>query len=221
MHITVEQIKAARGLLEWSQEDLADAAILSRPAINNLERRVTNPHGNTIERIQKALEKAGIEFIDGGVRYRKHILDVEIFEGDNALYRVNEDVYETLKDLPKEERRLLVSGCDERNFTSIGGDRALAQFDKLREVEIETFLLVQDGDTYFIEEPKYYRWVSEEIFSQVPHFVYADKYAIILWGPPVKIVFIHNSDIAKSYRKQFYAQWDKAKIPELSDDNKS
>ena len=91
--ITVEQIKAARGLLEWSQDDLADAAILSRPAINNLERRVSKPHTNTIERIQKALEKAGIEFIDGGGRYRKHILDVEIFEGDSGILKINEDVY--------------------------------------------------------------------------------------------------------------------------------
>ncbi len=215
--ITVEQIKAARGLLEWSQEDLADAAILSRPAINNLERRITTPHGNTLERIKKALEKAGVEFIDGGVRYRKHILDVEIFEGDNALYRVNEDIYETLKDIPIEDRKLFVSGCNERDFVGVGGDRAIEQFDKLREAEIETFLLVQEGDTYFIEEPKYYRWVSEEIFTQVPHFVYADKYAIILWGPPVKIILIHNPDIAESYRKQFDGQWKNAKIPVLDE----
>lgn len=219
--ITVEQIKAARGLLEWSQEDLADASILSRPAINNLERRVTNPHINTLERIQKSLEKAGIEFIDGGVRYRKHILDVEIFEGDNALYRVNEDVYETLKDLPQKDRAWLVSGCDERIFMEVGGEKILKQFDKIKEADIASLILLQDGDTYFIEDPKCYKWVSEEIFSQVPHFVYGDKYAIILWGPPVKIVLIHNPDIAESYRKQFYAQWNNAKIPELPDDNKS
>ena len=43
--------------------------------------------------------------------------------------------------------------------------------------------------------------------------VYGDKYAIILWGPPVKIVLIHNKEIAQSYRKQFMAHWRRGKVP--------
>jgi transcriptional regulator with XRE-family HTH domain len=211
--ITVEQIKAARGLLEWSQDDLADAAILSRPAINNLERRVTKPHTNTLERIQKALEKAGIEFIDGGVRYRKQILNVEVMEGDMAFLHICDDIYETLQDAPSDEKKLLVSGCDERKFEAIAGEKVIQKFDMLRNADIVTLLLVQEGDTYFLEPEECYRWVPEEIFTQVSNFVYGDKYAIILWGPPLKIVLIHNSDTADSYRKQFYAHWNRAKLP--------
>jgi hypothetical protein len=43
--------------------------------------------------------------------------------------------------------------------------------------------------------------------------VYGDKYAIILWGPPVKITLIQNTDIADSYRKQFKAHWRRGKLP--------
>lgn len=207
--ITVEQIKAARGLLEWSQHDLADTAIISRPALNNLERRVTKPHTSTLVRIQKALEKAGIEFIDGGVRYRKQILDVEILEGDNAIYRLNEDFVDTLN----AGDELLVTGVDERKFVQYGGPHLQRQIEQTHKKGIVTKLLVLEGDTYFIEPAEHYRWVSEEIFSQVPHVVYGDKYAIILWGPPVKIVVIHNSEIAESYRKQFWAHWNRAKLP--------
>lgn len=55
------QIRAARALLGWSQDDLADAAGLSRPTIDRAERTKTSDA--TIEAIRLALEKAGVEFI--------------------------------------------------------------------------------------------------------------------------------------------------------------
>ena len=42
--------------------------------------------------------------------------------------------------------------------------------------------------------------------------VYGDKYAMILWGPPVKIVLIENEAIAESFRRQFYAHWNRGKF---------
>ena len=76
--VSIRQIKAARSLLDWSQERLAQAAGLSIATIKRLEAQ-GGPLGgrnNTGERIAAALEKAGIEFIDEngggpGVRLRK------------------------------------------------------------------------------------------------------------------------------------------------------
>lgn len=209
--ITVEQIKAARGLLEWSQDDLADAAIISRPALNNLERRQVKPRVNTLTRIQKALERAGIEFIDGGVRYRKQVLNVQTFEGDTALLRLMQDIFETLSETGGEN---LIMGVSEAKFIEQGSERFLKAIEKFHRYKIFSKILVQEGDTHFIEPRESYRWVSKELFSQVPHFVYGHKYAMILWGPPVKIIIIENDDIAESYRKQFYAHWQSARIPE-------
>ncbi|MCK6417744.1 MAG: helix-turn-helix domain-containing protein [Alphaproteobacteria bacterium] len=208
--ITVEQIKAARGLLEWSQDDLADAAIISRPALNNLERRQVKPRLNTLTRIQKALERAGIEFIDGGVRYRKQVLNVQTFEGDTALLRLMQDIFETLSETGGEN---LIMGVSEAKFIEHGNERFLKAIEKFHRHNIFSKILVQEGDTHFIEPRESYRWISKELFSQVPHFVYGSKYAIILWGPPEKIIVIENEDIAESYRKQFYAHWNRAKIP--------
>jgi hypothetical protein len=63
-------------------------------------------------------------------------------------------------------------------------------------------------------EPNY-RWVPEEIFSQTPYMVYGDNYAIVLWGPPVKVVLIRNPEIAASYRKQFQAHWRRGSVPDI------
>lgn len=60
--ISARQIKAARALLGWSQQDLADKAILSANAVKRLETGRTDPKMSTVLAIKSALETAGIEF---------------------------------------------------------------------------------------------------------------------------------------------------------------
>ena len=64
--ISIEQIRAARGLLGWSQTDLAEAAGRSLPTIKRLERE--SDDGSAVsedvrDAVRAALEKAGVEFI--------------------------------------------------------------------------------------------------------------------------------------------------------------
>jgi DNA-binding XRE family transcriptional regulator len=76
--VSIRQIKAARALMAWSQEQLALAADVSLPTIKRLEAN-DGPLGGRSEtgaRIQAALQRAGVEFIDEngggpGVRLRK------------------------------------------------------------------------------------------------------------------------------------------------------
>jgi transcriptional regulator with XRE-family HTH domain len=78
LKVSVRQIKAARALLAWSQEELAAAAKVSIPTIKRLE-ATDGPLGgrsDTIAKIRAALMLAGVEFIDEdgggpGVRLRK------------------------------------------------------------------------------------------------------------------------------------------------------
>jgi hypothetical protein len=75
--ITIAQIRGARGLLSWSQTDLANAAAVSVPSIKRLEGHgLIKASDDLRAAVQHALEKAGIEFIaeNGGgvgVRLRK------------------------------------------------------------------------------------------------------------------------------------------------------
>ncbi len=208
--ITVRQIKGARGILDWTQDQLAAAARISRPALNNLERGTTSPHSETLQRIQKALERAGIEFISGGCRLREDVLDVQVLHGDEALFRLYDDILDTYTGMGG---TIYISGVDERRFVASGGERFFEYLKRFEKLGIVDNLLAREGDTNLVVPTKYYRWVPDEIFSQVPYMVYGDKYAIIRWGPPVKIVLIHNAEIADSYRKQFKAHWRRGKVP--------
>jgi transcriptional regulator with XRE-family HTH domain len=75
--MTIEQLRAARGLLGWSQSELAARAGLSLPTVKRVEAG-TGPRVSDEARakLQRALEAAGVEFIgesgeELGVRFRK------------------------------------------------------------------------------------------------------------------------------------------------------
>ena len=75
--ITREQIRAARGLLGWSQTQLAKRAGMSLPTVKRMETGTgPNVSREARTRIQEALERGGVRFltedIEGpGVRLRR------------------------------------------------------------------------------------------------------------------------------------------------------
>ncbi len=72
--ITSAQIRAARGLLKWTQAILAARAATSIVTLNMIENDSVTPRTSTLEGIRRALESAGIEFLGAegrglGVRF--------------------------------------------------------------------------------------------------------------------------------------------------------
>ena len=74
--ITPAQCRAARGLIGWSQQDLAREARIGIVTVHQLEAGASEPRRATQDVIRRAFEAAGVEFIDEngggpGVRLRK------------------------------------------------------------------------------------------------------------------------------------------------------
>jgi transcriptional regulator with XRE-family HTH domain len=70
---TPRQCRAARALLNWSQEDLVRHSSITKKTIADFERGVTQPRSQTLNQIVAAFEAAGIEFLNGkgrGVRIK-------------------------------------------------------------------------------------------------------------------------------------------------------
>jgi hypothetical protein len=65
---TVEQVRAARAFLGWTQVDLSEAAGLSFQVIRNFEtsRFPLSPASHAA--VRKAFKKAGVEFLKSGKR---------------------------------------------------------------------------------------------------------------------------------------------------------
>jgi predicted transcriptional regulator len=74
--LTPAQCRAARGLIDWSQMELAQRAGVGIVTIRQLEAGVHAPRRSTVDVVRRALEAAGVEFIEengggAGVRLRK------------------------------------------------------------------------------------------------------------------------------------------------------
>jgi transcriptional regulator with XRE-family HTH domain len=74
--MTPAQCRAARGLIDWSQQQLAEAARVGVVTVRQFEGGAAEPRRVTMDALGRALESAGVEFIaenggGPGVRLRK------------------------------------------------------------------------------------------------------------------------------------------------------
>ena len=77
MGVSPELCRAARGLLGWSQQELASRAQVARKTIADFELSQVTPHPRTLRDVVAALEAAGVEFLPaeanvsrGGIRIK-------------------------------------------------------------------------------------------------------------------------------------------------------
>eukprot|EP01037_Dinobryon_pediforme_P031638 gene31638-36231_t len=78
--ISARQIRAARALLGWSQQDLADKAIVSLNAVVRIETGKVDPRLSTLTAIEAALTKGGVEFIQASARAEANQLHTHRFK---------------------------------------------------------------------------------------------------------------------------------------------
>ncbi len=74
--MTPAQCRAARGLLDWTRQRLADASNINTAIIDNFEHGFATPQNATLNALRRALEMGGVIFVDengqgAGVRLRK------------------------------------------------------------------------------------------------------------------------------------------------------
>jgi transcriptional regulator with XRE-family HTH domain len=71
------QLRAARAIVGWSREELADESGMSPQAIREFELGSSDPKMGTVQKWKRALEAAGVAFLDEtesdgpGVRLKK------------------------------------------------------------------------------------------------------------------------------------------------------
>ena len=98
MAISYHQSRAARALLNWSQEVLANNAGVSRATVADFENKTRVPIRNNLRAIEYCMYAAGVEFLPDsddmgkGVRFRTQRLESRNtiwFVGENAKMKMS------------------------------------------------------------------------------------------------------------------------------------
>ncbi|MAQ71295.1 MAG: hypothetical protein CL565_03780 [Alphaproteobacteria bacterium] len=207
MTITTAQIRGARGILNWSQQDLSNRTNISTTSIGAIEKGSTQPRESNLAIIRKAFEKGGIEFTSGsGVRLKDET--ISIIDGENALDEINADIISTLGGTGGE---VMIFGLEERaDPNSEEYTKIKEHLDKILSSNITERIIVKKGDTNFIAPKEFYRSISPEYFSPYPYFIYGDKLAMVNWGPPMKGLIINSYLFSQTFKKVFNFVWERA-----------
>ncbi len=201
---TTEQIRAARALIGWSQGELAEQAGLSQTGIARIENGTNQPNSQTLEKITDAFEKEGIVFILGGVQKVQDTLT--IYEGEDCLRKLQDDIYHTLS---PSQGEVLLLGIDELSPEEKENyDYTLMHIDRLKKAGISERILVKEEETTFIAPKSWYKTIPNKYFSPYTVFIYDSKIALTLRQPHNKVLMLNNRFFAETMNNFFNMLWD-------------
>ena len=212
------QIGAARGLLRWSGQLLAEKAGLTRDTINKIEADAVQPREGTLADIVRVFNENGVEFIENsGVRLKPQ--GVEVLVGQEGLKQFFDNVYEYAR---QHGGTIVQYGLEEHFLSSLGGDYAkfhrnrMAQLVEQRK-DIKVLAIVCEGDNNFVcSEYNQYRWMPKELFSPALFYIYGECTAIMNFQtvPAPTIILIKFPTITNACRKQFEIFWEMSRDPD-------
>lgn len=210
---TIEQIRAARALIGWSQGELADQSGLSQTGIARIENGTNHPNSSTIEKITKAFDAVDVEFIgDSGVKKRTN--EVRTLHGTQGFRDFMDDVYEVASTQGGE---IILHSARPGNWIKWLGQEWYDDHAKRMAIvgdKINVKITVEEGNWNFIAAPfAEYRWFPHDIFRQESFYCYGDRLAFIAFTEDnVTIQIIKKLEFAAGFRVLFNVAWDRAAI---------
>lgn len=206
MLITLQQIKAARALLNWKQSDLAKASGISLPAIAKIEMGHGNPRQATLQAIQQAFETEGLEFLGNhGIDRKQEQFAIQTLRGKQGMMFVWQDMEHAFASGAGGE--ILLSNLDERPFLKHYGKDMGRVFARRESLNITTRALVNEDETFFLMPLECHRAIPKMLFGQMLYAVYADRVVIYEWNDAQRLIWIQSRALAETFRKQFQYFW--------------
>ena len=199
--ITRFQITAARALLDWTQDGLANAAGVTKDMVSKIESGKSAGSLKTLQQLERAFDVAGIDFLENDGVARKSG-GVQTFRGRSGFLNFIMDVYESMKS----GGDIYVSNVNEDDFLKWEGDEAEAHMARMASIPgLRCKFLIEEGDTNIVASHyASYKQVGKESFGDVPLYIYGNKTALIVFEQDdVEVFVIRHSEITRYFRKRF------------------
>jgi transcriptional regulator with XRE-family HTH domain len=209
--LTSRQIRAARGLLGWSGDELADKVDVTRATLSKIESDLVQPQERTVARISEVLDKHGVEFLEGdGVRMRQQ--EVRVFSGKTGYRQFLDHIYITLKN----GGRIRQFNMSDSRTVTFDEDYVEAHLVRMGQIDdLDAKVLTHEGDTDFMADYCTYRWMSKEDADLAPFYLYGDYFMLPMYESSHKRdwISIKSKLLVDIYSRQFDKFWAKASVP--------
>ncbi len=195
MLISLEQIKAARALLGWTQKDLAKNSGLNDDQVHSYEAGRTRSM-EVLEAIHKTFIKQGLDFSNGGVVPNKvgsYLL--------NSYMEVLQDIEDSF---PNGGEVLKHCVDDARSSPKI-----ISKIAEMREAGIRERLTISDENSYVTGNKKDYRKIpADYVASSEVMIIYLNKVVFFVDGKALVVV---NQTLSDVFKSQFEYWWKEGK----------
>jgi len=204
--ITAAQLRAARGLLDWSRGDLSRVSRVSQETIKNIEHGTFRPQEVTEIALIRAFAAQDVEFFENnGVRIQKN--PVKTFTGKNGLRELLDHVYETVCNKMPMTRHLALADTYALN---VFPEYACTFSENMSAVpNLDAKCLIWEGDTNFPYPYCEYRWLKKENVWAKPFYIYGNNVVFVINtdANAFMAVSINSETLAKDMKAQFDAFW--------------
>lgn len=211
--ITGRQIRAARALIGWDTQVLAEKADVSRNMISKVENGHVTARDGSIEKITRAFETdGGVEFTENeGVRFRPS--DIEIFQGIERFDEFTDFLYDYLK---RKGGDVCVSAVNEKLFAKYRKNHELHRQRMKELVESgKVHYRILATESKFVSDYAEHRWIPAQSSAPTSFYAFGDCLALISFAhePAPYVILIKSGPFAEAYRQSFEAAWTSAKEP--------
>jgi DNA-binding XRE family transcriptional regulator len=207
-NITPAQIRAARGLLDWSRADLAHKAGLSPRTILNLEKGYMSSRDATVSGLWRAFEEEGIIFPpEGGVR--KELPEVKTIEGTDGCDVLFENMLRTVQEKGGEIVGTFMSYALALRSIATNESEALKRLETLKQYANLKFVLADLENNEKLSSYGEVRIVSEYCLGPSHKLVYGNKLVFIqnVGKGDHRTIIIKDPCIALASEGHFYKLW--------------
>lgn len=207
MFIVPNQIRAARGLLDWTVAELGEKVGVGATTISAIETGRSAGSLEVLTAICYAFQSAGVIMTeDGGVKPFRG--SIQTYGGQMGFRSFIDDVYETSKNSDNPD--ICVTNTDEKLYDQWLGSYEPYHVNRMAALgHVKPRVLIKEGDlnpcrVEYVE----YRCVPKHQFSDVSLYIYDCKSAFIEFlENDVVVTVVNNKAVTDSLRKMFEYVW--------------
>jgi transcriptional regulator with XRE-family HTH domain len=214
--VSISQIRAARALLNRSQQEVAEICGIKKGTLSEIENEHSPGKATTLRALQLYFENRGLEFLDGdGVR--RNQTGLRHYSGAMGFREFYDDIYEAARTVGGD--LCLFNGVSELVLKWLGEDHRARQVERMSKIKdhYRYRVIVEHGDaTAFGSDYCQYRWFPPDLFNDKTIFIYGSKVAFVNFdNDDVQVLVIDQQEISDTQRLFFNHVWDHiAKEPE-------